>query len=129
MESDKDIVLGEEDLQIFTESKSGYVSACDKGYTVALDTFLTPELIREGYEREIVSKIQSLRKEAGFEVTDRIYVYYTAADGMAKSVLAEGKFASDVLAAAVKESSGESGYTKEADINGEKATLTLVKAK
>ena len=129
LESDKDIVLGEEDLQIFTESKSGYVSACDKGYTVALDTFLTPELIREGYEREIVSKIQSLRKEAGFEVTDRIYVYYTAADGMAKSVLAEGKFASDVLAAAVKESSGESGYTKEADINGEKATLTLVKAK
>lgn len=96
---------------------------------MALDTFLTPELIREGYEREIVSKIQSLRKEAGFEVTDRIYVYYTAADGMAKSVLAEGKFASDVLAAAVKESSGESGYTKEADINGEKATLTLVKAK
>ena len=103
LESDKDIVLGEEDLQIFTESKSGYVSACDKGYTVALDTFLTPELIREGYEREIVSKIQSLRKEAGFEVTDRIYVYYKAADGMAKSVLAEGKFASDVLAAAVKE--------------------------
>ena len=47
---------------------------------------------------------------------------------MAKSVLAEGKFTSDVLAAAVKESSGESGYTKEADINGEKATLTLVKA-
>lgn len=128
LDSDREVVLTEEDLQIFTESKSGFVSACDKGYTVALDTNLTPELIKEGNEREIVSKIQTLRKEAGFDVTDRIEVYYQA-QGDVQRVLADGKFAPDVLAVSVQESRGaESGYTKEVDINGEKVLFTLKKA-
>ncbi len=128
MDTDGDVLLTEDDLQIFTESKSGFVSACDKGYTVALDTALTPGLIKEGYEREIVSKIQTLRKEAGFDVTDRIKVYYKAT-GKAKEVLDEGKFAPDVLAVCVKEANGtESGFTKEADVNGEKVAFTLEKA-
>ena len=61
-------------------------------------------------------------------MTDRIYVYYTAEKGMAKDVLAEGKFAPDVLAEAVEIYRDEHVYTKDIDINGEKAMLTLVKA-
>ena len=121
----EDVVLTEEDLQIFTESAGGFVAAEDKGITVALDTCLTDELIFEGIEREIVSKIQNMRKEAGFEVTDRIEVYFTA-DGKAKEVLNKGAFAGDVLAEFVKEGKAE-GFTKEQNINGEKVTLTIVK--
>ena len=120
------VMLFEEDLQIFTESAKGYVSATDKGITVALDTALTPELIEEGVERELVSKIQTMRKEAGFEVTDRIKVYFEA-EGKAAEMLRKGAFASDVLAVSVEEGKAE-GFTKEVDINGDRATITLVKA-
>ena len=120
------VVLFEEDLQIFTESAKGYVSATDKGITVALDTALTPELIEEGVKRELVSKIQTMRKEAGFEVTDRIKVYFEA-EGKAAEMLRKGAFASDVLAVSVEEGSAE-GFTKEVDINSDRATITLVKA-
>ncbi len=120
-----DVTLEKEDLQILTESASGYVAAADNGITVALDTELTEELIDEGIEREIVSKIQNMRKEAGFEVTDRIEVYFTAS-GRVEKILKAGSFASSVLANKVKEGTAE-GFTKELSINGEKATLTLVR--
>ena len=123
--SDREIVLKEEDLQIFTESKAGFISASDKGITVALNTELTEELIAEGIERELVSKVQTLRKEAGFEVTDRIRIFYCA-KGRAGEALNKAAFASDVLAVSVEEGSAD-GYSKEVDINGEKVTLTLVK--
>ncbi len=119
------IVLLEEDLQIFTKSAEGYVSAADKGVTVALNTALTEELLTEGCERELISKIQTMRKEAGFEVTDRIAVHYTA-EGRAEKVLRSGAFKADVLAETVVEGSAE-GYTKELDVNGDKATITVVK--
>ncbi len=122
---DGPVTLFEEDLQIFTEAAQGYVSATDKGITVALNTALTEELIEEGTERELVSKIQTMRKEAGFEVTDRIAVYYEA-EGRAKKALEKGAFAPDVLAAKIAEGNAQ-GYTKSQDINGEKVTLTVVK--
>ena len=122
---DGPVTLFEEDLQIFTQSKEGYVSATDRGVTVALNTALTEELIEEGVKREIVSKIQTMRKEAGFEVTDRIAVYYTA-EGRAKQALEKGEFAQDVLAQSVQEGSAD-GFTKTQDINGDRVTLTLVK--
>ena len=112
-------------MQIFTESKAGFISASDKGITVALNTELTEELIAEGIERELVSKVQTLRKEAGFEVTDRIRIFYCA-KGRAGEALKKAAFASDVLAVSVEEGSAD-GYSKEVDINGEKVTLTLVK--
>ena len=121
----EDVTLKAEDLQIFTESANGYVAAEDKGITVALDTALTEELIFEGIEREIVSKIQNMRKDAGFEVTDRIFVYYTA-EGKAEKVLEKGAFASDVLAEKISQGTAE-GYTKEQNINGEKVILTLIR--
>lgn len=122
---DGEVTLCEEDLQIFTNAADGFASASDKGITVALDTHLTEELLLDGCERELVSKIQSMRKEAGFEVTDRIIVYYEA-DGRAKKILEQGSFASDVLAEKVI--CGEAdGYTKQLDINGDTAKITVVK--
>ena len=125
MDTDADVALTEEDLQIFTESKAGFISASDKGLTVALNTTLTAELVEEGIEREIVSKVQTLRKEAGFEITDRIYIYYIA-EGKVESVLAKGAFKEDVLAVSVQQGMAD-GYQKQVDINGEKITLCLVK--
>ena len=125
LECDQEVVLTEEDLQIFTESKEGFVSASDKGVTVALNTELTEELIAEGIERELVSKVQSMRKEANFEITDRIRIYYRA-NGETEKALKAGAFANDVLAVSVTEGDAD-GYTKEVDVNGEKVTLTLVR--
>ena len=125
--TDAEVTLAEEDLQIFTESKAGFISASDKGVTVALNTALTEELIVEGMERELVSKIQTMRKEAGFEITDRIYIYYNVEDGKAKGALENGSFKEDVLALSVCEGTAD-GYSKEVDVNGEKVSITLVKA-
>ena len=119
------IVLLEEDLQIFTQSAAGYATAVGGGITVALNTQLNEELLDEGTERELVSKIQTMRKEAGFEVTDRIAVYFTA-EGRAKKMLEKGAFAADVLARSVQEGSAE-GFTRTLDVNGDAVTLTLVK--
>ena len=122
---DGEVVLLEEDLQIFTESAEGFVSAAEKGVTVALNTALNEELLLEGAEREIVSRIQAMRKEAGFEVTDRITVYFEA-EGRALKVFESGAFAPDVLADKVVKGRAD-GFKKELDINGDKATVTLVK--
>ena len=122
---DIDVTLTQDDLQIFTESAEGYVAAADNGLTVALDINLTQELIEEGLERELVSKIQNMRKEAGFEVTDRISILYVA-EGRVKDVLAKANFAAQVLASSVEQGEGE-GFTREISVNGEKVVLTLNK--
>lgn len=122
---DGEVVLTEEDLQIFTSSAEGYATAQSYGVTVALDTALTEDLLDEGTERELVSKIQTMRKEAGFEVTDRIAVYHVAT-GRAKKMLERAAFASDVLAERIEEGPAE-GFSKKLDINGDEATLTIVK--
>ena len=121
------VVLLEEDLQIFTQSAAGYATAVGGGVTVALNTQLSEELLDEGTERELVSKIQTMRKEAGFEVTDRIAVYFTAA-GRAEKMLKKGGIAADVLAVSIAEGSAE-GFSRTLDVNGDSVTLTLVKAK
>ena len=121
------VKLALEDLQIFTESANGFVAQSDRGVTVALSTVLTEELIEEGVEREIVSKIQNMRKDAGFEVTDRISVYYKA-EGRSAKVFERAAFAKDVLADSI--SSGEApdvAFTKEQNINGEHVTISLVR--
>lgn len=124
---DAEVVLKEEDLQIFTESKTGFISASDNGVTVALNTTLTEELIMEGVERELVSKVQAMRKEADFQITDRIAIYYIA-EGKAKEVLSTGAFKEDVLAVSVTEGAFEGAdIVKEVDINGEKVIISLVR--
>lgn len=121
----EDVELKLEDLQILSESAEGFVSAEDNGICVALNTTLTEELVLEGVERELVSKIQNMRKEAGFEVTDRIEIYYSAS-GRAQTVLKSGNFAADVLADKICEGAAQ-GFTKTQPVNGENVTLTLVK--
>ena len=127
MDNDTEVVLTEEDLQIFTESKTGFISASDKGVTVALNTALSEALILEGIEREIVSKIQALRKEVDYQITDRIQVYYVA-NGKSMEVFKNATFKEDVLAVSVSEGTPENAdISKEVDINGEKVQISLKK--
>jgi len=117
------VEFGKDDLLISPKNKEGYASASDKGMTVVLDTTLTQELIDEGIARELISKIQMMRKESGFEVTDRIKVYYKA-EGRAKDVLGGNMYgiAEDVLAESMEYSDKASA---EWDINGEKVLLSV----
>ncbi len=119
----------QDDLLISSESAEGFISSADKGITVVLDTNITEELKIEGIERELISKIQSMRKEAGFEVTDRINVYFTTEDENVKNVFLKGK---DIKAVVLADDiiNGEiQGFTKELDINGAKCNVTVVKVK
>ncbi|MBQ4338831.1 MAG: isoleucine--tRNA ligase [Clostridia bacterium] len=123
------VELTVDDLLISTVQKEGLFSVSDNGISVILDTNLTPELINEGLVREIISKIQTMRKEAGFEVVDHINVYYTEADGSAVSDAISAnaeEVCSNVLAESIKNAQGN-GYTKEWDINGKSVTLTVEK--
>ena len=116
-----------EDLLITQKSRPGYTSASDKGITVALSTELTPALIDEGNVREIISKIQTMRKESGFEVTDRIDAYYKA--GKLASVIAAHKeqICAEVLADGLTNGLPQGSTAKEWDINGVKVALCLRK--
>ncbi|HIU00944.1 MAG TPA: isoleucine--tRNA ligase [Candidatus Coproplasma excrementavium] len=121
------VTLALEDLQVFSDSANGYVAQSDKGITVALSTKLTEELIDEGVEREIVSKIQNMRKEAGFEVTDRICVFFKG-EGRAAKVMHTANFAKDVLADCVTEGDAPEGaFAKEQNINGEKIEIAVIR--
>ncbi len=114
-----EIVLEKEDLLIDTAQVEGYVSESDKGITVVLDTNLSEKLIEEGFVREIISKIQTMRKEAGFEVMDKIIVNVDKNDRII-SVIRENldEIRAEVLAEKV-EFGKISGYEKQWNINGE----------
>ena len=122
------IELTAEDLLIETAQAEGLFSMQDNGITVALDTTLTPELVEEGFVREIISKIQTMRKEADFNVMDHIVVYQNGSEKIAKIIQKNAEsIQEDVLAVAFK--TGElAGYVKEWDINGEKVELGVEKA-
>ncbi|MBQ7246810.1 MAG: isoleucine--tRNA ligase [Lachnospiraceae bacterium] len=118
--------LAEDDLLIDTKQVEGYVSMTEGETTVALDTKLTPELIEEGMIRELISKIQTMRKEAGFEVMDHIAVTY---EGSAKIEQLFAKRGREILGEVMADrcETGAAGYTKEWDINGEKVKLGVEK--
>ena len=121
------VELTEEDLLVSTESKEGFVSASEEDNTVVLDVNLTPELIEEGVVRELVSRIQTMRKEAGYNVVDRINLYCVS-DGEFGRVLKkyEKEIAKIVLAEKVV--SGElKGFIKDWEVNGETFTLAVEK--
>ena len=121
----EEIVLLEEDLLIDMAQMEGYVSESDHTITVVLDTNLTPELIEEGFVRELVSKIQTMRKEAGFEVMDKIRVYAKDNDKIVDIMKNHGdEIKSEVLAEDIV--TGETkGYEKEWNINSEKVTMAV----
>ena len=121
------IELAEEDLLINPVNKSGYSVESESGMTVVIDTTLTPALIDEGIARELVSKLQTMRKEAGFEVVDHIEIGYEAEGESARVIENDKSILSDVLCDKLVKGLFE-GYTKEWDINGEKVTLVVKKA-
>ncbi len=123
----QEIELFKEDLLIDTAQIEGYESVNDNGITVVLDTNLTPELLEEGFVREIISKIQTMRKEADFEVMDRIKVTYEGSE-KAEAVFEKNNtlIAGEVLADEVVKAQ-PAGYVKEWKINGEAVTMGVEK--
>ena len=122
-----DVVLAVEDLLIETVQTEGYYTVSDRGITVAIDTRLTEELIEEGFVREVVSKLQTMRKEAGFEVMDTITVYVTG-NAKVEGLVSRNweTIGHDVMATGL--TVGETaGYVKEWNINGETVTLAVEK--
>ena len=121
------VVLQTEDLLIETEQRDGFYTVSDRGITVAIDTTLTKELIEEGFVRELISKIQTMRKEAGFNVTDHISVTLSGSDKVAEIALnKKDDIASDTLADSLTAAEPD-GYVKEWDINGEKVSIGVKK--
>ncbi|NLO82442.1 MAG: isoleucine--tRNA ligase [Clostridiales bacterium] len=124
---DRTIELAEEDVLIETGHREGFVVESNRDITVALDTNLTEELVEEGFVREIVSKVQNMRKEAGFEVQDRIHLYYFDNDRIGRIIERnKEEIAEEVLATQIAEGKAD-GYTKEWNINDERVTLTVVR--
>ena len=121
------IALTKEDLLIDMAQKEGYVSQADNNLTVVLDTNLTAGLIEEGMVREVISKIQTMRKESGFEVTDKIVIYVSGNDKVSEIIKANAEeIKGDVLALDIKY--GElAANSKEWNINGENVTLGVEK--
>jgi len=121
------VTLATEDLLIETTQTAGYFTVSDKGITVAIDTTLTPELVEEGFVRELVSKVQTMRKEAGFEVMDTITVYVTGNDKVEQLMSRNWEsIGSDVMATGLTVGA-PAGYVKEWNINGETVTLGVEK--
>ena len=122
-----DEVLAKDDLLIEAAQMEGYVSESDYGVTVVLDTNLSDELLEEGYVREIISKIQTMRKDAGFEVTDHIYVYQDENDTIKEIIKRNAdQIKAEVLAETIT-IGNMSGHVAEWKINGEKVIFGVAK--
>ena len=123
-----EIVFTETDLLISSESREGFVSASENGMTVVLDTNLTEELIEEGLVREFVSKVQQLRKDAGFEVTDRIDIFVENQGNLAKVIENnQGQIKQAILCDNVIVNGEISGFDKSFNIGGENLVIAVKK--
>ena len=121
-----DVEIFKDDVLIDTVQKDGFVSSSEADCTVVLDTNLTDKLIEEGFVREIISKLQTMRKDSGFEVTDRINVKYSGSDKISDiftNNVCEIK--SQTLADTIESASDASG--REWNINGEKVVISITK--
>ena len=120
------ISLTKDDLLISSAKMPGYESMSDYGITVVIDTNLTEELIEEGFVREIVSKIQTMRKDSGFEVMDNINIYITGSEKVVGIAMKNAEaITGDTLGKSLTNAEGENA--KEWDINGEKVTIAVEK--
>ena len=122
------VELTKDDLLIDMAQKEGYVSQEDNRMTVVLDTNLTPELVEEGFVYEIISKIQTMRKESGFEVTDHIRVSINGNDKLSEIAQKNKEAISGKVLADELTSGAEYGVSKEWNINGENAVIAIEKA-
>ena len=121
--ADQEIELSKEDLLIEMTQMEGYVANSDKGVTVVLDTNLTEELLEEGFVREVISKVQTMRKDAGFEVMDKITLYILGNEKVASLVVKNAEQVKSVCLVEEIKTDALAGSTKDWDINGEKVTL------
>lgn len=126
----EEITLNQDDVLVETTQKEGLVSNEERGVTVALDTVLTHGLISEGYAREVISKLQTMRKDAGFEVTDRVHVTYQAEAEVDQALKGWAQLVKDVVLAVSLENipAPEGSHTQDWDINGKAASLSVRKA-
>ena len=119
------VSLTEEDLLIFVKNKEGFVAQSDYGVTVILETEITPELEAEGYAREIISRVQNMRKDSGFEVTDHITL---AVSGDAEIEAAVEKFGKTIASVTLADDIVPApDDAAECDINGKKARIAVIK--
>ena len=124
-----EIKLAPEDLLIEMARSDHYYSVEDGGITVAIETVLTDELVEEGFVREIISKLQTMRKEADFQVMDHIVIYVKGNEKIAGIMQKNLRvIENDTLADALKIEE-MNGYAKEWDINGERVTLGVEQVK
>ena len=125
MVGDTEVSLTEEDLLIEMTQKEGYVTEADNTMTVVLDTNLTPELIEEGFVLEVISKIQTMRKDADFEVTDHIRVGFAGNEKIADIAMThKDSIMAKVLADDMQADAGF-GVSKEWNVNGENVTISV----
>ena len=123
------VELSKDDLLIAPKSKEGFVADSNNGITVVLDTNLTEELIEKGFVRELISKIQNQRKDAGFEVVDHIEITFNANENLIRII---EKFAEEIKSGTLADSVTNAepiGNVQVADINGEKVTIGLINKK
>jgi isoleucyl-tRNA synthetase len=130
MIDDTEVKLNKDDVLTTPMNKPGFIAAEDRGVTVVLDTNLNDELIREGYAREVISKVQTMRKDAGFEVTDRISLYYEGDDELAAALEAYAEMIGRTTLATsmARGTAPEGSVSQKWDINGKKAELGIAKA-
>jgi isoleucyl-tRNA synthetase len=122
----ENFVITLEDVEIFHEDIKGWLVETDNEITVALDTELTNELINEGFAREFVNRVQNMRKDAGFEVTDRIFVYYQCSDRLKKAIENLNAYVSaETLAEKINPTLQTGDFSAEWDINGELCQITV----
>lgn len=120
----EEISLTEGDLLVFVKNKEGFVAQSDFGVTVILETALTPQLLAEGYEREIISKVQNMRKESGFEVTDHIVLSIKGDDEIADVVKTYGK---EISAVTLADCIDDKAEGEPCDINGKNVVISVKK--
>ena len=124
--------IGKDDVEIVREDIEGWLVESDGGLTVALDTELNDELVAEGFAREFVNRVQNMRKEAGFEVTDRINVYYNSSGkGKAGAMLKAmaSYIQNETLAEQLSDAQTQGEYSSQLDINGEMVVVSIERRK
>lgn len=125
----KSFKIGRDDVEIFTQEISGWIVESDGTITVALDTELDDELKMEGIAREFVNRIQNIRKNAGFEVTDRIRVYVDSPIDFAPAIEKMGDYIkSETLAVELSTSKNDGGFSEEVEIENRKVKISVKKA-
>jgi isoleucyl-tRNA synthetase len=118
--------IGREDVEIIREDIQGWLVESDGGITVALDTELTDDLIAEGFAREFVSRIQNMRKDAGFQVTDRIAIFYNGSEALGHAIQSMSTYIeSETLAVELSKTVAAGEYSATLDINGEEVKVGI----